>query len=198
YGTPAFYVAGRIFARLHEEPGVLVCWRADTDERQALLDADPEKFFTTDHYRGHAGVLVRLGRVDVDELSELLAEAWQARAPKRRRRPAGGGGRPPPRRRAVERAFGWPVPHRRLVPDQEPRHEHTRSKIHDPLGHDRCREPPPHRRDHPTPRAGTTEPDTPQPSERDALSDPAGRIASPRSLRGGRSGALRRSASPER
>ena len=27
YGTPAFYVAGRIFARLHEDPGVLVCWR---------------------------------------------------------------------------------------------------------------------------------------------------------------------------
>ncbi len=72
YGTPAFYVAGRIFARLREEPGVLVCWRASPDDREILLQADPEKFFTTDHFRRHASVL-----------AELLAEAWEARAPKR-------------------------------------------------------------------------------------------------------------------
>ena len=83
HGTPAFYVAGRIFARLHEEPGVLVCWRPDRDEREILLHSDPGKFFTTDHYRGHASVLVRLDRVDDGELAELLAEAWEARAPKR-------------------------------------------------------------------------------------------------------------------
>ena len=35
YGTPAFYVAKKIFARLHDEPGVLVCLRADLGERQA-------------------------------------------------------------------------------------------------------------------------------------------------------------------
>lgn len=83
YGTPAFYVAGRIFLRLHEQPGVLVCWRRDLAERQVLLDAAPDRFFTTDHYREHASVLVRLERVDRAELSELIAEAWEARAPKR-------------------------------------------------------------------------------------------------------------------
>lgn len=83
YGTAAFYVAGKIFARMHEEPGVLVCWRADLGERQVLLDSEPEKFFTTDHYNGHPSVLVRLDRVDGEELSELLSEAWQARAPGR-------------------------------------------------------------------------------------------------------------------
>lgn len=86
YGTPAFYVAGRIFARLHEDPGVLVCWRENLGEREVLLAADPEKFFTTDHYTGHASVLVRLDQVAVDELSELLTEAWHARAPKRLQR----------------------------------------------------------------------------------------------------------------
>ncbi|MGW0482678.1 MmcQ/YjbR family DNA-binding protein [Nonomuraea sp. NPDC003214] len=89
YGTPAFYVAGKIFARVHEEPGVLVCWRASLDEREALVQADPDTFFTTDHYAGHASVLVRLDRVDAEELSELLAEAWEARAPRRLRKPAG-------------------------------------------------------------------------------------------------------------
>src|SRR5690625_1329050 len=81
YGTPASYVAGKIFARMHEEPNVLVCWRASLDEREALFAADPDKFFTTDHYKGHASVLVRLARVETDELSELLIEAWEARAP---------------------------------------------------------------------------------------------------------------------
>lgn len=83
YGTPAFYVAGTIFARVHEEPDVLVCWRESLEDREFLLAADPGKFFTTDHYAGHASVLVRLDQVDVGELSELLAEAWDARAPKR-------------------------------------------------------------------------------------------------------------------
>ncbi|HIW90996.1 MAG TPA: MmcQ/YjbR family DNA-binding protein [Candidatus Corynebacterium avicola] len=83
YGTPAFYVAGKIFARLHERPGMLVCWRANLGERELLLAADPDKFFTTDHYTGHASVLVRLEHVDAEELTELLAEAWDARAPRR-------------------------------------------------------------------------------------------------------------------
>ncbi|KAA9393538.1 hypothetical protein FCK90_11660 [Kocuria coralli] len=83
YGTPAFYVAGKIFARIHEEPDVLICWRESVDERQALLAADPEKFFTTPHYSGHASVLVRLDRIGAEELSELLTEAWEARAPGR-------------------------------------------------------------------------------------------------------------------
>lgn len=56
YGTPAFYVAGKIFARGYEEPGVLVCWRESLGEREALLEGDTEKFFTTDHYTGHASV----------------------------------------------------------------------------------------------------------------------------------------------
>lgn len=83
YGTAAFYVAGNIFARFREEPGVLVCWCRDLGDREALLAASPQKYFTTDHYRGHASVLVRLSRVDPNELSELLEDAWAARAPRR-------------------------------------------------------------------------------------------------------------------
>lgn len=83
YATPAFYVAGKIFARLHEDKGVLVCWRDSLEDRDALIAADPDKFFTADHYHGHPSVLVRLKHVDPDELHELLSEAWQARAPRR-------------------------------------------------------------------------------------------------------------------
>lgn len=85
YGTPGFYVAGKLFARLHDMPGVLVCWTGSLEEKEALLAADPAAFFTTDHYRGHASVLVRLEKVDPAELDELLREAWQVRAPRRLR-----------------------------------------------------------------------------------------------------------------
>jgi hypothetical protein len=85
YGTPGFCVAGKLFARIHDAPGVLVCWCGSLADREALLAADPAKFFTTDHYRGHASVLVRLDEVDEPELADLLTEAWAARAPKRLR-----------------------------------------------------------------------------------------------------------------
>lgn len=88
HGTPAFYVTGKIFARVHEEPGVVVLWRADLGDREALLQTEPDTFFTTDHYRGHASVLARLNRLTSTELEELLTEAWYARAPKRLTRDA--------------------------------------------------------------------------------------------------------------
>lgn len=86
YGRPAFYASGRIFARLHDTPGVLVLWRASAEQGRELRESDPERFFTTDHYRGHASVLVRLDLVGAEELAELLDEAWRVRVP---RRPSG-------------------------------------------------------------------------------------------------------------
>ncbi|GAB3290679.1 MmcQ/YjbR family DNA-binding protein [Pseudoclavibacter terrae] len=83
YGTPAFYVGTKMFARLHDEPGVLVCWRADLGEREALLQGEPDAFFTTPHYDGHPSVLVRLEEVTEARLGEVLQEAWRARATKR-------------------------------------------------------------------------------------------------------------------
>ena len=82
YGTPGFRVKDRLFARLRE-PGVLVLRVADEGEKDFLLRAEPDKFFTTPHYDGYPSVLVRLGAVDRDELRELLTDAWRVRAPKR-------------------------------------------------------------------------------------------------------------------
>lgn len=56
---------------------------ADEGVKQALLAGQPEVFFTTSHFDGHASVLVRLDALDPQELRELLHEAWLARAPKR-------------------------------------------------------------------------------------------------------------------
>lgn len=83
FGTPGFRVRGRGFARIREEGDVLVVWCADLADKEALIAADPRKFFTTPHYDGYAVVLVRLTEVDEQELRELLIDAWRVRAPKR-------------------------------------------------------------------------------------------------------------------
>lgn len=83
YGTPGFRVKDKLFARLREEPGVLVVWCEDEGEKQAMIASEPAVFFTTPHYDGHPMVLVRLDAVEVDELTELLTEAWRLRAPPR-------------------------------------------------------------------------------------------------------------------
>lgn len=81
YGTPGFRVRDKLFARLHEEPGVLVLWCADEQEKAALIAERPAAFFSTPHYEGHALVLVRLAEVSAEELAELVADAWRVRAP---------------------------------------------------------------------------------------------------------------------
>lgn len=62
---------------------VLAALVPDLGAKEALLAAQPDLYFTTPHFDGYAAVLVRLDRIDVDELGELVVEAWLARAPKR-------------------------------------------------------------------------------------------------------------------
>ena len=56
---------------------------ADVGVKEALLAEDPAVYFTTPHFNGYAAILVRLGEIDVQELEELVVEAWLLRAPKR-------------------------------------------------------------------------------------------------------------------
>jgi hypothetical protein len=51
--------------------------------KEALLADDPSVFFTTPHFEGYPAVLVRLERIGLEDLREVIVEAWLARAPKR-------------------------------------------------------------------------------------------------------------------
>jgi hypothetical protein len=51
--------------------------------KEAILQSDPDVFFTTPHFDGYPAVLVRLERIGVEDLREVIVEAWLARAPKR-------------------------------------------------------------------------------------------------------------------
>jgi hypothetical protein len=61
------------------EERVLVIWCASLEEKDFLVEGDPEKFFATPHYDGHLNVPVRLAAADRTELAEL-AESAQIRA----------------------------------------------------------------------------------------------------------------------
>jgi hypothetical protein len=51
--------------------------------KEALLADDPSVFFTTPHFDGYPAILVRLDRIALEDLNELIVEAWLARAPER-------------------------------------------------------------------------------------------------------------------
>jgi hypothetical protein len=51
--------------------------------KEAVIADDPDVFFTTPHFDGYPAVLVRLDRIALDDLDEVVVEAWLARAPKR-------------------------------------------------------------------------------------------------------------------
>jgi hypothetical protein len=55
-------------------------------EKTALVEDPDTPFFTIDHFRNYSAVLVqlsRLGELDVDELREVIVDAWCAKAPKK-------------------------------------------------------------------------------------------------------------------
>ena len=80
YGSPAIKLGKRLVAcvAIHRsaEPGSLVV-RTDFEQRAALLADDPETFYLTDHYVTYPVVLVRMSRLQPDQLRELLAAARQ-------------------------------------------------------------------------------------------------------------------------
>ena len=54
----------------------------DRLDKEALLASDERKFFTEPHYNGFPAVLVRLPEIAVEELEELILDAWRCQAPR--------------------------------------------------------------------------------------------------------------------
>jgi hypothetical protein len=96
---PTYLVRGRGFV-LHRAPhrsavdpatgepydDLLVILTPTEVGKRALVEDPATPFLTIDHFNGYNAVLVqqsRLGELSVDELREVVAEAWAVRAPKR-------------------------------------------------------------------------------------------------------------------
>ena len=60
---------------------IAVLYVGDEAEKQALLQGEPEVFFTTSGYDWLPLVMVRLEAIDITRLCELVTDAWHMRAP---------------------------------------------------------------------------------------------------------------------
>ena len=80
----AFRVRGKLIAwAARERDGGGLWIRVDRDEKQLILDANLDAYFSSPHYDGWPGVQIRLEQIDREELRERLEDAWLIQAPKR-------------------------------------------------------------------------------------------------------------------
>lgn len=82
WGQPCFRVRDKIFASLDDSDTVLG-FSIDRDERGGLISSNPKTFFLKDgHDDKYHFARAHLAELDLDELTELLTEAWRRIAPK--------------------------------------------------------------------------------------------------------------------
>jgi hypothetical protein len=64
-------------------PDVIMFWVPSEADKLALVQDPSTPFFTTSHFDGHPSVLLRgcrVGEISVDELAEVVQDAWLSRA----------------------------------------------------------------------------------------------------------------------
>ncbi|MCB1395771.1 MAG: MmcQ/YjbR family DNA-binding protein [Rhodobacter sp.] len=82
WGNPCLRAHGKMWVWWSPYMDAAV-FKCDRDEREMLLDADPETFALHPHYAPHALILVRAGRIEPDWARARLLQHWRAAAPKR-------------------------------------------------------------------------------------------------------------------
>ena len=95
-GNPIYQVGGKSFVFFRTPrpdavdpdtgeryPDVIVFWVPSESDKQAMVQDQASPFFTTPHFDAHPSVLIRasrLGELTVTELTEVIQDAWLARA----------------------------------------------------------------------------------------------------------------------
>ena len=88
YGKPAVRVRGKAFLFPGRERGSFAVM-APMEEKELLMETDPETFWETDHYRGWPAVLVRFGSKDRERIETVILRAWWDRLSKARQKDFG-------------------------------------------------------------------------------------------------------------
>ena len=79
YGTPALLVKDKSFVRMKDGDTLVVM--CALEEKELLLELDPQLYFETDHYKGWPA-LMRMDAVSDDELHHRLKRIWLMQAGK--------------------------------------------------------------------------------------------------------------------
>lgn len=83
YGKPAFFIEKKFFTRVREEDNSIVMIVSGMEQRDMMLELDPETYFITEHYRDFPSVLVRLSKIAPGELKTMLRRRWEQIAPRK-------------------------------------------------------------------------------------------------------------------
>ncbi len=99
-GNPVYQVGGKSFVFFRTPrpdatdpgtgeryPDVIMFWVGSEADKLALVQDERSPFFTTAHFDGHPSVLIRgsrIGELSLQELTEVIQDAWLARASARR------------------------------------------------------------------------------------------------------------------
>lgn len=83
YGHPAIVVAKKFFTRHRKEDNSAVLFVGSLDEREMLMEVEPDIFHVTAHYKDYPIVLARLDRIDAKHLKAMLERRWQQLTPKK-------------------------------------------------------------------------------------------------------------------
>ena len=95
-GRPSYLVHGKMYCfhrgrrpdAIDPETGermsdVLMFRVADEGVKELFLSDGRGVFFTTPHFNGYPAILIQLDNISVEDLTEVIVEAWLAKAPKR-------------------------------------------------------------------------------------------------------------------
>lgn len=84
FGSPTFKIRKRFLACIAKIDADALCVKVPSKlEREYLISEQPEIYFSTDHYANFDSILVRMSKVNPDDLRELFEAAWVAYAPKK-------------------------------------------------------------------------------------------------------------------
>jgi hypothetical protein len=89
FGHPAIVIGKSFFTRHRAEDNSAVVILGSLDEREMLLEVEPETFHITPHYKNYPAVLVRLEKIDAKGLRGLLTRQHdKLMAKTKKKRPA--------------------------------------------------------------------------------------------------------------
>lgn len=88
YGAPAVRIRGKPFLYPSREKDSFAV-SSSLEEKELLIETDPDTFWESDHYRGWPAVLVRFGSPDRERIEAIIRRAWWDRLTKAQQREFG-------------------------------------------------------------------------------------------------------------